>query len=108
MPFPGVGLCEHLDGQSASSSFLQAACDCLTPRMIFQIPATRPLLLTPQPGFPKHSTALPAETDEPLLAKIVVFTEHLDTIRRGGALGCIKNCAMDRGSMGWLLASEGG
>jgi len=40
------------------------------------------------------------------LSKIVVYTEHPDTIRRGGALGCIKNCAMDRGSMPWLLASE--
>jgi hypothetical protein len=49
---------------------------------------------------------LPSEEDEPLLSKIVVYTGHPDTIRRGGALGCIKNCAMDRGSMGWLLASE--
>lgn len=71
-----------------------------------QIPATRHLLLTPQPPFPAPSGASPSIDDEPLLAKIVVYTEHPDTIRRGGALGCIKNCAMDRGSMPWLLAAE--
>ncbi|WWC72725.1 uncharacterized protein I206_106689 [Kwoniella pini CBS 10737] len=73
---------------------------------ISMAPSTRPLLLTPRPPFPSPSTAEPSEEDEPLLSKIVVYTEHPDTIRRGGALGCIKNCAMDRGSMGWLLASE--
>ena len=70
-----------------------------------QLPATRSLLLTPQPSFPRPSSAI-SETNEPLLAKIVVHTEHPDAIRRGGALGCIKNCAMDRGSIGWLLATE--
>ncbi|WWD20849.1 hypothetical protein CI109_105326 [Kwoniella shandongensis] len=73
---------------------------------ISMAPATRQLLLVPRPPFPQPSSAEPSEEDEPLLSKIVVFTEHSDTIRRGGALGCIKNCAMDRGSMGWLLASE--
>ena len=71
------------------------------------MPATRPLLLTPQPSFPLPSSSTPSPNDEPLLTKIVVYTGHSDIIRRGGALGCIKNCAMDRGSMGWLLASEG-
>ncbi|WVQ86231.1 hypothetical protein IAT38_008399 [Cryptococcus sp. DSM 104549] len=73
---------------------------------ISMAPATRQLLLTPRPPFPQPATAAPSEEDEPLLSKIVVYTGHPDTIRRGGALGCIKNCAMDRGSMGWLLASE--
>ncbi|OCF45537.1 cytoplasmic protein [Kwoniella heveanensis CBS 569] len=73
---------------------------------ISMAPSTRQLLLTPRPPFPQPSSAEPSEEDEPLLSKIVVYTEHPDTIRRGGALGCIKNCAMDRGSMGWLLASE--
>ncbi|WWC98308.1 hypothetical protein V866_005199 [Kwoniella sp. B9012] len=73
---------------------------------ISMAPSTRPLLLTPRPPFPRSTSAEPSEEDEPLLSKIVVYTEHPDTIRRGGALGCIKNCAMDRGSMGWLLASE--
>ncbi|WWC92461.1 uncharacterized protein L201_007419 [Kwoniella dendrophila CBS 6074] len=73
---------------------------------ISMAPSTRHLLLTPRPPFPHPSTADPSDQDEPLLSKIVVYTEHPDTIRRGGALGCIKNCAMDRGSMGWLLASE--
>ncbi|CAD6589786.1 MAG: hypothetical protein TREMPRED_005515, partial [Tremellales sp. Tagirdzhanova-0007] len=72
---------------------------------ISMLPATRSLLLTPQPSFPRPSSAI-SETNEPLLAKIVVHTEHPDAIRRGGALGCIKNCAMDRGSIGWLLATE--
>lgn len=36
----------------------------------------------------------------------MVYTEHPDTIRRGGALGTIKNCAMDRGTHPWLLATE--
>jgi len=74
--------------------------------MVVQVPASRPLLLTPRPAFPQPASILPSETDEPLLAKIAVYTEHPDTMRRGGALGCIKNCAMDRGSMVWLLASE--
>ncbi|BEJ13477.1 hypothetical protein CspHIS471_0306510 [Cutaneotrichosporon sp. HIS471] len=69
------------------------------------VPATRHLLLTPQPAFPAPSSTTTPD-DEPLLAKIVVYTEHPDTIRRGGALGCIKNCAMDRASHAWLLASE--
>ncbi|KAK8850674.1 hypothetical protein IAR55_004594 [Kwoniella newhampshirensis] len=73
---------------------------------ISMAPATRQLLLVPRPPFPQPSSAEPSEDDEPLLSKIVVYTEHPDTIRRGGAMGCIKNCAMDRGSMGWLLASE--
>ncbi|WVR08722.1 hypothetical protein IAU60_005780 [Kwoniella sp. DSM 27419] len=73
---------------------------------ISMAPSTRQLLLTPRPPFPRPSDAEPTDDDEPLLSKIVVYTEHPDTIRRGGALGCIKNCAMDRGSMAWLLASE--
>lgn len=74
---------------------------------ISMAPATRQLLLTPRPPFPQPAEATPSEDDEPLLSKIVVYTGHPDTIRRGGALGCIKNCAMDRASMGWLLAREG-
>lgn len=74
---------------------------------ISMAPATRQLLLTPRPPFPQPAEATPSEDDEPLLSKIVVYTGHPDTIRRGGALGCIKNCAIDRASMGWLLAREG-
>ncbi|EIW66255.1 hypothetical protein TREMEDRAFT_45756 [Tremella mesenterica DSM 1558] len=73
---------------------------------ISMAPTTRSLLLVPRPPFPNPSTSAPSDVDEPLLAKIVVYTEHSDTIRRGGALGCIKNCAMDRGSHAWLLTSE--
>jgi hypothetical protein len=63
------------------------------------------LLLHPYPTFPEITE--PEPTDEPLLTKIVPYTEHADTIRRGGALGCIKNCAMDRASHAFLLATEG-
>ncbi|WVO16916.1 hypothetical protein L204_104602 [Cryptococcus depauperatus] len=73
---------------------------------ISMTPSTRQALLTPQPPFPRPIESQPSEDDEPLLSKIVVYTGHPDTIRRGGALGCIKNCAMDRANMGWLLASE--
>ncbi|WVQ72728.1 hypothetical protein IAR50_002288 [Cryptococcus sp. DSM 104548] len=73
---------------------------------ISMAPVTRQLLLTPRPPFPQPAEAQPSEDDEPLLSKIVVYTGHPDLIRRGGALGCIKNCAMDRASMVWLLASE--
>lgn len=72
---------------------------------ISMLPATRDLLLTPQPAFPAPSSER-TDDDEPLLAKIVVYTEHPDTIRRGGALGTIKNCAMERGTHPWLLATE--
>ncbi|KAI5452890.1 Protein hgh1 [Naganishia albida] len=74
---------------------------------ISMVKQTRPTLLNPYPAFPKPvdpETFSPE--DEPLLTKIVVYTEHKDTIRRGGALGCIKNAAMDRASHPFLLATE--
>lgn len=56
-----------------------------------QLPSTRPLLLLPFPTFPEPiNEETVSSEDEPLLTKIVVYTEHPDTIRRGGALGCIK------------------
>lgn len=96
MPLFGFSVCQRLDGECGPRA---------NPHK--QLPATRQLLLTPRPPFPLPSDAAASKDDEPLLSKIVVFTGHPDTIRRGGALGCIKNCAMDRGSMGFLLASEG-
>jgi hypothetical protein len=101
MPFPSVGLCEYFYRESIILilSLYCALADT-------QAPALRSLLLSPRPPFPEPASADPSSEDEPLLSKIVVYTEHPDTIRRGGALGCIKNCAMDRGSMPWLLASE--
>ena len=100
------GECHFLSSVFANVSMVSLPLFSLQILTVGQVPATRPLLLTPRPPFHQPASSLPNETDEPLLAKIVVFTEHPDTIRRGGALGCIKNCAMDRGSMGWLLASE--
>lgn len=74
---------------------------------ISMVPQTRPLLLIPFPAFPMPPTLEnQSPEDEPLLTKIVPYTEHKDTIRRGGALGCIKNAAMDRASHPFLLATE--
>ncbi|GLB43293.1 putative protein with domain of unknown function (DUF383) [Lyophyllum shimeji] len=49
----------------------------------------RTFFLTPQPANPLKPEA---ELEYPL-AKIVPFTEHKDTIRRGGVTSTIKNCA---------------
>ncbi|KAL1412416.1 Protein hgh1 [Vanrija albida] len=74
---------------------------------ISMVPATRGILLTPQPTFPAPSKEeTPSDDEEPLLSKIVVYSEFPDTIRRGGTLGTIKNCAMDRACHPWLLATE--
>ncbi|GHJ85089.1 hypothetical protein NliqN6_1491 [Naganishia liquefaciens] len=74
---------------------------------ISMVRQTRPTLLSPYPAFPKPvDPENLSPDDEPLLTKIVVYTEHKDTIRRGGALGCIKNAAMDRASHPFLLATE--
>ncbi|KAG2067749.1 DUF383-domain-containing protein [Suillus decipiens] len=52
-------------------------------------PAGRAFFVTPQPTDPLN----PNSTNEYPLAKIVVFTEHEDTIRRGGVASTLKNCA---------------
>lgn len=56
---------------------------------ISTIPAGRMFFLTPRPVDP-----LKAESDmEYPLTKLLVFTEHKDTIRRGGVASTLKNCA---------------
>ncbi|KAH9066564.1 DUF383-domain-containing protein [Lactarius vividus] len=51
----------------------------------------RIFFLTPRPSDPLQGE--PAEKIEYPLAKLVVFTEHKDPIRRGGISSLIKNCA---------------
>jgi len=51
----------------------------------------RIFFLTPQPSDPLQGET--AEKFEYPLAKLVVFTEHKDSIRRGGISSLIKNCA---------------
>ncbi|KAH9004594.1 DUF383-domain-containing protein [Lactarius hatsudake] len=51
----------------------------------------RMFFLTPRPSDPLQGET--AEKIEYPLAKLVVFTEHKDSIRRGGVSSLIKNCA---------------
>ncbi|KAL0572427.1 Protein hgh1 [Marasmius crinis-equi] len=65
-------------------------------------PAGREFFLTPQPSNP-------LKTDSDLeypLAKIVSFTEHRDTIRRGGVISIIKNCAFNARAHKAILSPE--
>jgi hypothetical protein len=52
-------------------------------------PAGRTFFVAPRPTDPLN----PHSTNEYPLAKIVAFTEHQDTIRRGGVASTLKNCA---------------
>ncbi|KZS94384.1 DUF383-domain-containing protein [Sistotremastrum niveocremeum HHB9708] len=63
-------------------------------------PAGRTFLLTPS------RSAMNADVLEFPLAKLVVFTEHPDTIRRGGISSTIKNCAFHRDAHRALLSPE--
>jgi len=49
----------------------------------------RMFFLTPRPAEPSR----PDSPNEFPLSKLLVFTEHKDTIRRGGVASAIKNCA---------------
>ncbi|KAH9943846.1 DUF383-domain-containing protein [Amylocystis lapponica] len=66
------------------------------------IPAGRLFFLTPRP-------ADPLKTDGALeypLSKILAFTEHKDTIRRGGVASTLKNCAFHVQAHRALLAPD--
>lgn len=52
-------------------------------------PAGRTFFVTPRPTDPLN----PSSINEYPLAKIIAFTEHKDTIRRGGVASTLKNCA---------------
>ncbi|EGN95120.1 hypothetical protein SERLA73DRAFT_77131 [Serpula lacrymans var. lacrymans S7.3] len=56
---------------------------------------------------PRHPDAVKAEGDlEYPLSKIVVFSEHKDTIRRGGVASAMKNCAFHAAAHEALLSPE--
>src|SRR5580658_3896789 len=74
-------------------AYLPTSLQCVTyldmPRTIFiwsQIPVGREYFLSPQPV----DILQPGSHLEYPLAKIVSFTEHRDTIRRGGVVSTIK------------------
>lgn len=65
-------------------------------------PAGRLFFVTPRPADPiKSDSAL-----EYPLAKIVPFTEHQDTIRRGGVASTLKNCAFHTKAHKAILSPE--
>ncbi|PPQ97870.1 hypothetical protein CVT26_013039 [Gymnopilus dilepis] len=66
-------------------------------------PAGRNYFLSPQP---LKVTKPDNTTLEYPLAKIVVFTEHKDTIRRGGVASAIKNCAFNAPAHKAILSPE--
>ncbi|KAG6900626.1 hypothetical protein C0993_007300 [Termitomyces sp. T159_Od127] len=68
---------------------------------VTKAPAGRNFLLSPQP----IDISNPAELEYPL-AKIVSFTEHKDTIRRGGVASTLKNCAFHAPGHKAMLSPE--
>ncbi|EIW59819.1 DUF383-domain-containing protein [Trametes versicolor FP-101664 SS1] len=66
------------------------------------IPAGRDFFLTPRPSDPFDETT---DLEYPL-AKLLAFTEHKDTIRRGGVASVIKNCAFHTPAHRALLVTE--
>ncbi|KAJ8095027.1 Protein hgh1 [Marasmius tenuissimus] len=65
-------------------------------------PAGREFFLTPRPSNPVK----PDSDLEYPLAKIVSFTEHKDTIRRGGVISVIKNCSFNARAHKAILSPE--
>ncbi|KAI0630607.1 DUF383-domain-containing protein [Trametes polyzona] len=65
-------------------------------------PAGREFFLTPRPADPFGDDG---DLEYPL-SKLLAFTEHKDTIRRGGVASTIKNCAFHTPAHRALLSSE--
>ncbi|RPD64167.1 DUF383-domain-containing protein [Lentinus tigrinus ALCF2SS1-7] len=65
-------------------------------------PAGRSFFLTPRSADPLGEDA---DVEYPL-SKLLAFTEHKDTIRRGGVASVIKNCAFQSSAHRALLAEE--
>ncbi|KAK7060767.1 Protein hgh1 [Paramarasmius palmivorus] len=65
-------------------------------------PAGREFFLTPRPSDP---IAANSDLEYPL-AKIVSFTEHKNTIRRGGVASTIKNCSFNARAHKAILSPE--
>ncbi|CED83228.1 Uncharacterized conserved protein [Phaffia rhodozyma] len=75
------------------------------------LPPIRQALLSPAVEYPKHpESTLPATPEalrsESLLSKLLIFTEHKDTIRRGGVLSTLKHIAMSAQTHPLLLTLE--
>jgi len=68
-------------------------------------PSGRLFFLTPRSTDPLTSDTRSANSEYPL-SKLVPFTEHTDTIRRGGVVSVIKNCAFHVPAHRALLSSE--
>ncbi|KAI8985535.1 DUF383-domain-containing protein [Trametes punicea] len=77
--------------------FLASVCANLS-----TIPAGRMFFLTPRSSDPFGDDV---DLEYPL-SKVLAFTEHKDTIRRGGVASTIKNCAFHAPAHRALLASE--
>ncbi|KAI9067968.1 DUF383-domain-containing protein [Trametes sanguinea] len=73
----------------------------LSPTLL-QTPAGRLFFLTPRPSDPFGEDV----DNEYPLSKLLAFTEHRDTIRRGGVASTIKNCAFHTPAHRALLANE--
>ncbi|KAF8993804.1 hypothetical protein BDQ17DRAFT_1367936 [Cyathus striatus] len=65
-------------------------------------PAGRTFFLTPQPNNQLDK----ASKKEYPLSKLVAFTEHTDTIRRGGVASTIKNCSFQATGHKAILSQE--
>ncbi|KZT53005.1 DUF383-domain-containing protein [Calocera cornea HHB12733] len=70
---------------------------------ISAIPAGRTLFLTP---VAREAAIYGQEEAEYMLAKLLAFTEHKDTMRRGGVLSTIKNCSFYAPAHRALLSPE--
>ncbi|KIJ55210.1 hypothetical protein M422DRAFT_23824 [Sphaerobolus stellatus SS14] len=66
------------------------------------VPAGRLFFLTPIPADPLEKTS---NLEYPI-SKLIPFTEHADTIRRGGVASTIKNCAFHTPAHRALLLGE--
>ncbi|KAI0321559.1 DUF383-domain-containing protein [Amylostereum chailletii] len=65
-------------------------------------PSGRQYFLTPESFDPLN----PSVDKEYPLAKLVAFTEHTDTIRRGGVSSAIKNCAFNKQAHQAMLSPD--
>ena len=68
-------------------------------------------MFSPAPQYPIHpSYTPPTPTEsilsESILSKLLIFTEHKDTIRRGGVLSTLKHIAMSAQTHSLLITPE--
>jgi hypothetical protein len=82
-----------------------------SPPRPLQLPPIRQALLSPAPQYPIHADYSPPPVDaqiatESVLSKLLIFTEHKDTIRRGGVLSTLKHVAMSAQTHSLLITPE--